>query len=205
MEAVVAGTTGKNRNDKKKQATSLFFHWKFLKNSFTINILLYEKPGPCEEETRELAKRESPEVTTKKKIKLLRVDEGQAHFVDSDGNFWYFDSDKREWGEMLPGHIHPMALQFSHPQQPERSEFETIEDAARHALKIHFRSRAELLRSIANDPTSKQREEAEQCALLYEQLVEVIDDIEREGDINKKPDLDKKFLDLLKKLDEEEK
>lgn len=167
----------------------------------------YEKSKPCEEERRELAKREPPEVTTTKKIKLLRVDEDQAHFVDSDGNFWYFDSDKREWGKMLPGHIHPMALQFTHPQQPERTEFGSIEDAARHALKIHFRSRAELLRSIANDPATKQRGEAEQCALLNEQLVEVIDDIEREGDISKKPDLDKKFLDLLKKLDldEEEK
>lgn len=145
------------------------------------------------QERNELVRRELPDVSAKKKIKMLRVDGGQAHFIDSGGTPWYFNSEERLWREMTLGDIHPMATQFTAPEKPEKTVFDNVEDAALAALKVHFRQKAELYETV---------EDLQKYATQCRELVNLIEKIEKEPRPDKRAELKRQFTELLNKFEE---
>lgn len=121
-----------------------------------------------------------PESLEKTGLKLLRLDKSQAHFIDSKGEPWYFDIDKKLWREMNEMDLHPMGLQLRQEIPFEKSTFENPKDAMAYALMKHFASTKEDYEDMIEFLGKKYGEADEKkqaLETLFEKLMPVFNEI----------------------------
>jgi hypothetical protein len=164
------------------------------------------KETPKLSDDKTLAKIELPEASNSHMIKLLRVDGDRAHFLDSQGQPWYFSSNERLWRRMQVTDISGMMLQGSIAIKPEFTEFENIDDAAMYALRIHIQDHGRIIEKMLSDQdltslNENDRQELRDILRLTDEISTIIDQILKEKVPEKRKILEEKFTALLAEYD----
>ncbi len=144
------------------------------------------------------------EAAPRSALKLVWLDAEQAHFIDSAGKPWYFDSDKRQWKSTTTQDLHPMAWQGAQPlANPEQTEFENPTAAILYALKIHFEARLDRYKKDSENAIFSEKLRLKIKALIPEVQVitETIESIESATDLQEKELLEKRLGDLIQETD----